>query len=704
MTTGSTAVQSVGSSPNSSSNSRNHILAIALIGVLSVMLIPMPVWVLDFLLSTNIMLSLLIVMTVLSTGRPMDFSTFPSVLLFTALFRLSLNVASTRIILIDAQAGRIIDAFGRFVLGGNYVVGTVIFAILVVIQFVVITKGQNRISEVAARFTLDALPGKQMAVDADLNAGLISNEEAKQRRKELASEAEFYGAMDGAGKFVRGDATAGLIITAINIVGGLVMGMVFKNMEFAKAAETYTILTVGDGLVSQIPGLLISVAAGILTTKSANESGLGQQMGDQLLSRPVALRGVAGLLSVIALLPGMPMLPFLGLGGVLFWLSGRVGESETDQEKAGGAGGKSASGEGAGGAGGSEGPASEAPLEDLLCVDRLGIEIGYRLIGLVEPGRTGGLLDHIRAVRRQFAQSLGVVVPPIRVKDNIQIDPNGYRILLNGQVVAKGELRAGHFLAMDPGGLADPIEGLETVEPAFGLPARWIPESEKDRAEVLGYTVIDAPSVLVTHLTEVLKTVAHELLNRDDVKSLVDNLKKTAPAIVEEVIPGQIGLGHLQDILSRLLKERVPIRNLAVVLETVAGAAGESKDPRMLAERVRSALARTIVEPHLDEQGRLHAVVIDPDIERILADAIGGAGGLNELPSGFLAKFVDETATALADMAREGRDPVLITRATLRPFLADAITNVIPNASVLSYQETAPANGVETRSRVAVPA
>ena len=672
-------------------------LAIALVAILGVLLIPMPPWALDMLLGTNIMLSLLIVMTVLNTGRPMDFSTFPSVLLFTALFRLSLNVASTRMILMDAKAGNIIQAFGDFVLGGDYVVGAIVFAILVVIQFLVITKGQNRISEVAARFTLDALPGKQMAVDADLNAGLISNEEAKQRRKELSSEAEFYGAMDGAGKFVRGDAMAGLVITAINIVGGLIIGVVQDGKDVSQALQLYTILTVGDGLVSQIPGLLVSVAAGILTTKNAEELGLGQQIGDQLFQRPIALRSVAVLLVAIGFLPGMPLLAFGTISGVLLILASRSSAAQAEQEAA-----EASEAEGSNEEGGSSG--GEASLEELLTIDRLGIEIGYRLIGLVEPGQTGGLLDHIRAVRRQFAQGLGVVVPPIRVKDNIQIDPNSYRVLLNGQVVAKGDLRAGQYLAMDPAGLADPIDGIETVEPAFGLPARWIAETEKDRAEVLGYTVIDAPSVLVTHLTEILKRIAWELLNRDDVKSLIDNLKKTSPAIVDELIPSQLNLGQLQEILARLLKEKVPIRNLGVVLESIAANLGETKDARLLTEKVRASLARTILEPVLDEGGKLHAVVIEPQVERALADAVAGQGGLQDLPQGFLGNFVDSTANALADMAKDGRDPVLITRASLRPFLAEAVANVIPNAVVLSYQETAPASSVETKAQVAVPA
>lgn len=673
-------------------NRHNHLLALCFLGVLAVMVIPLPPVLLDALLCLNLTASMLIVMTVLNASRPTDFSTFPTVLLFTALFRLSLNVASTRLILLEGDAGSVIRTFGNFVVGGQPLVGIIVFLILVIIQFVVITKGQNRISEVTARFTLDAMPGKQMSIDADLNAGLITNEEAKARRKALTTEAEFYGAMDGAGKFVRGDAIAGLIITAINIAGGLIMAIVYRQMGFDQAFDTYTILTIGDGLVSQIPGLLVATGAGVLVTKGASEAGLGQEIGEQLFRSTRVMRSAAVIVTIMAFLPGMPTLMFLCVAAALIILSGAIASSQQRQatEEA-------------------EAATEEQPeeqegnqIEDLLTVDRLGIEIGYRLIGLVDPGRHGGLLDHIRSVRRQFAQNLGVVVPPIRVRDNVQLEPNSYRIMLGGQEIAAGELRSGHYLAMDPTGSAPAIQGVETTEPAFGLPARWISEHDKDRAEVQGYTVIDAPSVLVTHLTEILKRVAGELLSRDDVKSLVDNLKKTAPAVVDELIPNQLQLGQVQRILSGLLKEGVGIRNLQTILEALADGCQETKDPRQLTEQVRSRIARAIVEPHLDTQGILHAAFLQPDLERKLADAIGGGEGFGDLPGGFLSNFVDGTATALADMAKKGRDPVLVTRATLRPFLAEAITGVIPNAAVLSYQETSPAKRVESVQHITV--
>ena len=675
-------------------NNRNTLLAIFFVGILAVMLVPLPAILLDAMLCLNITVSLLILMAVLNAGRPVEFSTFPSVLLFTALFRLALNVSSTRLILLEGDAGAVIKTFGSFVVGGQPLVGIVIFLVLVVIQFIVITKGQNRISEVSARFALDAMPGKQMAIDADLGAGVITAEEAKARRQALTTEMEFYGSMDGAGKFVRGDAVAGLIITGINIVGGLVMGMLYRNMSLSAAFEDYTILTIGDGLVAQIPALLVSTAAGILVTKGASEQSLGQEMGDQLMASGRAMRFVAGVLALMAMLPGMPTVLFAAIAIALFAYATTVESAAVRADAA-----KLAAAT-AGNAPKTED--GQAPVEDLLAVDRLGVEIGYRLIGLVEPGRHGGLLDHIRALRRQFASTLGLLVPPIRVRDNVQLEPDVYRVLLAGQEIARGTLRAGQYLAMDPSGTAAPLQGIETIEPAFGLPARWIAEGDKDKAELLGYTVIDAASVLITHLTEVLKKVAGELLSRDDVKGLIENLKKSSPAVVDELIPGQQTLGQVQRILASLLREGVSIRNLQTILEGLADGCQETKDPRQLTEHVRTRLARTIVEPHLDPMGTLHAAFLDPDLERNLAEALAGNDGVANLPAGFLGRFVDRTAEALSSMARAGRDPVLVTRASLRPFLAEAIAGVIPNAAVLSYQETTPAKKVETTQRIAV--
>ncbi len=438
----------------------------------------------------------------------------------------------------------------------------------------------------------------------------------------------------------------------------------------------------------------MSTAAGILVTKGASEQGLGQEMSDQMFASGRSLRLVAGLLVALSLLPGMPTTVIAVIAALIFTFSGSLeaASRRTAERKQAAAAAAAAP----------KTDENAAPVEELLAVDRLGIEIGYRLIGLVEPGKHGGLLDHIRSLRRQFAQNLGLLVPPIRVRDNVQLDPNTYRVLLGGQEIARGTLRAGQYLAMDPSGTAAPIQGIETKEPAFGLPARWIAESDKDRAELLGYTVIDAASVLITHLTETLKKIAGELLSRDDVKTLVENLKKASPAVVEELIPSQLTLGQVQRILAGLLKEGVPIRNLQTILEGLADACVETKDARQLTEHVRARLARTIVEPHLDAAGTLYAAFLDPELERNLAEALAGNDGVGNLPAGFLGRFVDRTAEALSAMAKTGRDPVLVTRASLRPFLAEAIAGVIPNAAVLSYQETSPARKVETTQRIAV--
>ena len=671
---------------------KSNVLATIVVGILAVMLIPMPTFLLDMLLTINISIALLIIISVMNASRPQEFSAFPSILLFTALFRLSLNVASTRLILLDGEAGQIINSFGDFVVGGDIIVGVIVFIILVVIQFIVITRGQNRISEVTARFTLDALPGKQMSIDADLTAGIITNEEAKERRKDLQEEAQFYGAMDGAGKFVRGDAVAGIIITMVNLIGGFLMGTMMNDMTAADSINKYTILTIGDGLVAQIPSLLISTAAGILVTKSANNMGLQAEVGSQMFGGSPALKVVAGILLGIAWLPGMPTIIFMIISALLFVRARQLDEDETKTREV-----TTSEAED------EPSPDEQPPIEELLGVDRLGIEIGYRLITLVEKGRHGSLLDHIRAVRRQFATNVGLIIPPIRVKDNIQIDPNHYRILLNGQQIGSGELRAGCFLAMDPSGDAGEIQGTDTIEPAFGLPAKWIDESEKDKAEIQGYTVIDAPSVLVTHLTELLKANAHELLSRDDTLALVDNLKTSAPAVVEELIPNKLTLGEVQGVLARLLREQVPIRNLQQILESLADAAGETKDIAQLTERVRTQIARTVIEPYLTPDGFLNVSVIDPNLERGLADAVTGTDGMGSLPPGFLGRFVESVAESLSGMVNEGQEPVLLTRATLRPFLAEAVNGVIPNAAVLSYQETTPAKRVETVATIAVP-
>ncbi|PIE22952.1 MAG: flagellar biosynthesis protein FlhA [Planctomycetota bacterium] len=654
-------------------------LIMGMVGILAVLIIPLPTFVLDLLITVNVTVSILIMMATISARSPLQLSTFPSILLFTALMRLSLNVASTRLILLQGEAGTVIQAFGDFVVGGNFAVGIVIFAVLIIIQFAVITKGQNRIAEVAARFTLDAMPGKQMAIDADLNAGIISNEEAKQRRADISREAEFYGAMDGAGKFVRGDAVAGILITAINIIGGILIGTLMRDMAAADAMAKYTVLTVGDGLVSQIPGLVIAVSSGILTTKAASKNDLAEEMTDQVLGTKSTVRMAGFVMLGLGLVPGLPTIPFMILGGALLIGSSRA-ESDTSTE-ASKEGDESVE---------AEEDDEEKRIENLLHVDRLGIEIGYRLISIVDPGRHGGLLEHISALRRQFVSQLGLVVPPIRVKDNIQLGPNNYRILLMGQEIATGEVHAGQYLAMDPTGSAPPIEGKETIEPAFGLPARWISEGQKEHAEMIGYTVIEAPSVLVTHLTEVLRSVCSELLSREDVQALLENSKKIAPTVVDEVVPSILSSSQVQRVLADLLKERVSIRNLPLILESLGDAAAESKEHRHLVENVRTRISRAILEPYIDEQGALHVATIEPQLEQQLLAALTGQGTQGEvLAQGALGSFVERSAEVLADLVRQGHQPVLVTRAALRPFLAEAVVGAVPGSAVLSYQEIA---------------
>jgi flagellar biosynthesis protein FlhA len=665
------------------------LLIFGLLGMIAVLVVPLPTFVLDLLITLNVACSLLILMATLAASRPLDFSTFPSVILLTALLRLSLNVASTRLILLQGDAGAVIRAFGEFVVGGNTIVGIVVFLILIIVQFVVITKGQNRIAEVTARFTLDAMPGKQMGIDADLNAGAISNEEARERRAELARENEFYGAMDGAGKFIRGDAIAGLIITAINIIGGIAIGTLVRGLDVGQALQAFAVLTVGDGLVSQVPSLIVSIASGILITKAASHRDLAQEMVGQMTGRRVVLRIVGGTLAALALVPGLPTVPFFLVGVAMLAVASRRPEQPDERDQAGAQPTTELS--------------EEQRLQELLRVDRLGLEIGYRLISLVESSRHGSLLEHIASLRRQMAGSLGIVIPPVRVKDNVQLEPNAYRVLLMGQEIAKGEVRAGQYLAMDPTGQATPIDGTPTVEPAFGLPARWITEGQKEQAEIMGYTVIDAPSVLITHLTEVLKRTAHELLSREDVQALLDNTKKLAPTVVSDVVPGLLSASEVQRVLALLLKEQVPIRNLALILEALGDAAATSKDCGHLVESVRLRLARAICEPYLDGQSTLHVATIHGPLEARLARALtGGGNGSELLAQGELGRFVECTAGVLAGLAKDGKPPVLVTRAQLRPLLAEAVTSAVPGSAVLSYQEVACVRDVKVKGQVTV--
>jgi flagellar biosynthesis protein FlhA len=680
------------------------ILGIGVLGLVLTLIAPISPWFLDILLTINIAGSLLLLLVVLSTRSSPELSVFPTLLLFATLFRLGLNVASTRLILSGGDAGNVIKAFGTYMAGSNLTVGFVLFLILVVIQFIVITKGSSRVSEVTARFVLDAMPGKQMAIDADLNSGLITVDEARARREKISSEAEFYGAMDGATKFVRGDAVAGLIITAINLIGGIAIATL-GGLSISEAGVKYSLLSIGDGLVSQIPALLVSTAAAVLVTKASSTTSLGVNVLAQVGGRPRATLIAAGMLFAIGLLPGLPKLPFLILASMLLlgWRATREAQGPEDLlEK------QAASPAAAAAAAAAKTPEASATekeareVEDLLRIDRIAVEIGYRLIPLVQAAGGNGILDHIAQLRRRFAGREGLVIPPVRVKDNIRLTPGGYRILLGGQEVARGEVEVGHCLAMDPGSASGKLKGRKTTDPAFGLPAIWIPESARDEAEIGGYTVVDPTSVLVTHLTEVLRHSLGEVLTRDDVKELVENAKKIAPAVVEELVPARIGYGEVQAVLKNLLRDGVSIRNLPAILEAVADHCGKVKDPDQLSELVRQRLARSLVEQYADKSGTVHAVTLDPAIESRLASAVAGQTDPRAEPvsPAFLSRLVGRIGDQLARSTQGGKEVVLVVRSNVRRFLNELVRASLPKVSVLSYNEVVPARAVETLSIV----
>ncbi|GFR35588.1 flagellar biosynthesis protein FlhA [Thermobrachium celere] len=586
------------------------IVALLVILIVFMIIIPLPPTLLDILLAFNITFSLIILLLTMFTTDVLEFSSFPTILLVTTLFRLGLNISSTRLILSKGEAGRIINAFGNFVVGGNYVVGFILFIIIVVIQFVVITNGAGRVAEVSARFTLDAMPGKQMSIDADLNAGIITEQEAKLRRKKLQQEADFYGAMDGASKFVKGDAIAGIVITIINLIGGIIIGMLFLNLPALESLKRFALLTVGDGLVSQIPALLISTASGIIVTRTTSETSLGKELSTQFTSYPKVLAIASFIMFLMAWIPNLPAPAFLIMSaatGFSAYLLSKEKENNVLE---------------------SEIPNIEADTQTnkepenvlhLLNVEPLEIEIGYGLIPLADVTSGGDLLDRIAGVRRQCAVELGIIVQPIRIRDNLQLATNEYRIKIKGTIVGKGEILCNHFLAIDVTGNGVPIDGIKTVEPAFGLPAVWIPDSKKEEAELMGITVIDPTTVLVTHLSEIIKRHSHELLGRQEVKMLIDNIKENYPAVVEELIPNILSIGEVQKVLQNLLKEQVSIRDLVTILETLADNAVMTKDLELLTEYVRIALSRTICRNLINEEGVIRVLTLDTNIENLIA-------------------------------------------------------------------------------------
>lgn len=665
-------------------NNSDILLAVGVILILIVMIFPMPTMFMDMLLALNIAIALLILMVSMYLLKPLQFSVFPGLLLIITLFRLSLNVASTRLILGQAYAGRIITAFGEFVVGGNYIVGFVIFLILVIINFVVITKGAGRVAEVAARFTLDSMPGKQMAIDADLNAGLIDEATARKRREDVTREADFYGSMDGASKFVRGDAVAGLIITILNIVGGLIVGVAQHGMPVGEALQTYTRLTVGDGLVSQIPALIISTASGLVVTRTASESNFGKDLSSQMLHNPRAIFVATGVLFVLGITPGLPFLPFFVLGTITgavgFFSRGNKSEealAETEAETA---------------------AVEEAPaenLEDYLRVDPLELEIGYGLIPIVDTEQGGDLLQRITQLRKQCAVEIGVLIPPIRIRDNIQLQPNEYIIKIKGFDVARGELMVGRYMALNPGTAEGELEGMQVVEPAFGLPAVWITESERDKAEIKGYTVVESVAVLTTHLLEVLKSNAHQILGRQDVQNLLDNMKNDQPALVEGLVPTLLPLGTIEKVLQNLLKERVSIRNLITILESLSEYSAMVKDPDVLTEYVRMSLGETVVQPYVNESNAIRAITLSPNIEQLITESVqqmqqnGEQHGMNQLTlqPALMQKIYDALSKEIEKMIVAGFQPVIVSSPGIRFYFKKLVESAFPNLVVLSYSE-----------------
>jgi len=661
-------------------------IAAGVVGVLIAIIIPLPTGIIDLLLTFNIGLSIMVLLSTIYVNRPLELSSFPTLLLFTTLLRLALNVATTRRILLDADAGRVIDAFGQFVVGGNYVVGCVIFIIMIVLQFVVITKGAGRIAEVTARFTLDAMPGKQMAIDADLNSGLITEDEARARRQEIADEANFYGAMDGASKFVRGDAMAGLIITFINVLGGFTIGMLQKGMPASAALQKYTLLTIGDGLVAQIPSLIIATASGILVARagSGDKEGTGGALAFQLLSRPQAILVTAGVLFFFGIMPGLPTVPFIVLSAAvaaIAYVMSRAkatGEEEPmlleDEDQ-----GRT--------------PEPER-LEKLLYVDPMEIEIGYGLIPLVDTGQGGDLLDRITSLRRQFVTDMGFVVPPIRIRDNLQLKPNEYSIKINGVRIGGAELMLNMFLALDTGAVSEPVEGLKTVDPSFGLEAQWITENQKERAEASGYTVVDAKSVLVTHLTETIKNNSHQLLSRQAVQELLDNLKQQYPVVVDELVPNLLSAGAVQRVLQNLLREHVPIRNLAPILETLADYAPSTKDTDMLSEYVRHALAGVITRQYAAEDDSITVIMIDPRLEQMLTESCKNQNLVLEPQTA--GAIVSELSVLIEKMLAVAPQPIVLCTPMIRLAFKKFIEQHFKSLAVLSYSDLLP--DVEIRS------
>ncbi len=674
--------QITGQMPTITKNS-DVMMAVAVVGILVFMVMPLPTFLLDLLLSFSITLALIILLASMYVPRTLDLPAFPSILLLATLFRLSLNVASTRIILLHGQegisaAGKVIQSFGAFVVGGNYLVGIIVFLILVAINFMVITKGAGRIAEVAARFTLDAMPGKQMSIDADLNAGLITEKEARERREEIAREAEYFGAMDGANKFVRGDAMAGIVITLINIIGGLAIGIFQNGMSFVDAAQNYTLLTIGDGLVSQVPALIISTAAGIIVTRAGATASLGEDVASQILIQPKAIAITAGVLFGFGLVPGLPTVPFMVLAvltGMLAYTiyqfvreDERIEEEQRIQEE------------------------KSLPTDQFAALpplDTLAIEVGYGLIPLVDIDQDGQLLDRIKSLRGQIARELGIIVAPVHIQDNMQLKAGEYSIMLKGNEVARGELMNNYYLAMNPNAVEEKIDGIPTKEPTYGLPALWIKEEVKEHALTKGFTVVDLATVLTTHLSEIVKQHCHEMLGRQDVQQLLDTLKETHPKVVEELVPNLLPLGGVVRVLQNLLREQVPIRDLLAICETLADWAPATKDLDILTEHVRHALARTTTKMYLTPEGKIAAITLGHNLESTLSGALQQTehGTFLSLDPNIAQQIMNKLAESFEKLSLLNYSPIVMCSAQIRYHFKRLVERFMPRVAVLSYDE-----------------
>jgi flagellar biosynthesis protein FlhA len=656
---------------------------VLIVMILAMMVLPLPPFLLDLLFTFNIAISVIVLLVAMATLKPLDFSIFPTILLVTTLLRLSLNVASTRVVLLHGHtgpdaAGKVIEAFGHFLVGGNYAVGIVVFAILVVINFVVITKGAGRVAEVSARFTLDAMPGKQMAIDADLNAGLIGEDEARRRRGEISSEADFYGSMDGASKFVRGDAVAGIIIMLINVIGGLFVGILQHNMDAGAAAKAYTLLTIGDGLVAQIPALIISIAAGMVVTRVGDdsESDISQQFISQLFNNPSVLAMTAGILGILGLIPGMPNLVFMVSAGALGWLAWKI-KTRAELKR----------------------PipvpvaptvpmeAQEASWSDVAPLDVLGLEVGYRLIPLVDKSQDGELLRRIRGIRKKFAQEVGYLVSPVHIRDNLELKPNAYRILLKGVEIGQGEAFPGQLLAINPGRVIGTVPGTPTKDPAFGLQAVWIDTSMRDQAQAYGYTVVDASTVVATHLNHLILSHAAELLGRQETQALLDHLGKEMPKLIEDLVPKVLPLGSVQKVLQNLLEESVHIRDMRTIIETLADNATRTQDTEILTAQVRNALGRAIIQQLYPGGAEMQVMSLDPQLERLLMQAVAGNGDGAAIEPGLADTLMRETANAAQRQDELGLPPVLLVPASLRTLLSRFLRRSVPQLKVLAHSE-----------------